>query len=351
MLPAASGCADRNPFRMGAGPLKERSLAMRRRTVSLGLLLYFAVVSSACASETYLPAQLQWVNFEMVMGRLNISSARYGSNKTRTILDEATGVRQILSLSVAPRGLTARFELTRPGSQLTITVQEKGSANLTLIPVEDGGSITPVQAVRVQLDQPSAGDMTLVIGSGAAAREYKAKSFWHLAISQPEIVAQHVTPLLQTLRPHWDLTLARQDLERAVLTAPDAYHLNRLRVDQLVKDLGADKFATRQQAYGELVDMGQGVLTQLDQLDFNTLDREQRVRIAAIRKTLTIRTGDTPARIARWLYDDQQVWLALMQRRELDTRRIAAARLSRLTGNEYHVDEEAPGTRVAGKPR
>ncbi len=334
---------------------------MRRRTVSLGVLLYVAAATVTSGSKAsgaeppsspvYLPAQLQWVNFEMVMGRLTLSSARYRSNKTRTVLDEASGTRQVFSLSVERSGTTARFELNQPQSQLTITVKQNGSARLTLIPLEDPGAITPVQAVQVVFEQPSTGDMKLVIGSGSHAREYKAKSFWHLAIAQPEVTATHLTPLLHKLRPHWHLDVAHNDLERAVLTAPAAYRVDRKRVTQLVQQLRANKFAERQQAYLELMEMGQGVLTVLDQFDRNTLDREQQFRIAAIRSSLTVTTGDTPARMARWLYEDQMVWLALMNRGELKTRRIAAARLTNITGNEHRVEEDAPSTRVAGKPR
>jgi len=280
------------------------------------VLLFFTAATTACASETYLPSQLKWVNFELVMGRLSIGSVRYGSNKTRTLLNEKTGVRQVFSIGVDPRGTTLRFELSRPESQLTVKVHQRGSAVITLVPIEDAAAITPVQAVRVQLDQPAKGDMKLCIGSGAGAREYKAKSFWHLAVSHPEIVARHLAPLLETLRPGWDLNLAVKDLEHAVISAPATHRVDRRRAHTLVKNLALRSFRTRQEAYRELLDMGQGVLTYFDQLDTSALNREQRARISAIRRLLVVKTGDTPARVARWVYDDQHVWLALMQRSE-----------------------------------
>jgi hypothetical protein len=110
----------------------------------------------------------------------------------------------------------------------------------------------------------------------------------------------------------------------------DDLTMDRAEVLQLVAQLRGPDYRKRQRAMRELSGYGLGVLPILDALDPESLDAEQRHRLAQVRAELRIAAGDSPERVASWLRCDRTMWLTLLASPEPKTSELASEHLSRL---------------------
>src|SRR5436190_1897589 len=107
-------------------------------------------------------------------------------------------------------------------------------------------------------------------------------------------------------------------------------------------------FGDRQSADQALRDAGQPVLAFLRGQKLAELAPEQRRRIRAILADVADTGADSPERVADWLLDDRGVWLALLNRGELEHRIAAAEHLSKLCRRNLPFDPSAsPESRQA----
>jgi hypothetical protein len=117
-----------------------------------------------------------------------------------------------------------------------------------------------------------------------------------------------------------------------------------------VAELGDERFARREAADRALRAADPAVLLYLEQLDPGRLDAEQQFRLRRISDTLAAKVGgDTPEQIASWLGGDPAVWLALLSRPDVATRRLAAKQLAAILEAPIPVDPETDPTSQQSK--
>ncbi len=318
---------------------------------ALAVILKLALVVPAAAAEP--PKQpntpmladairQRWLRAGIVSGRIVFTGARLPNvNNAR----KDPGMTERLSIRVADAEVTADYEMStsdeelsvevRGGSQLRIRRSPKGDSSLAL----------------VEFFQPVDKPLRLTLGSHDQQRVYQAASLWHLLIMERETCRQQLVPLLSVLNRQWDLAKTTEQVETALVqAAADGRLPDPGRWTALVEQLGDDRFSRREAADRELRAMGRVVFTYLQQLDPGELDAEQHYRIRRILMTLSASMdNDAPSAIAGWLAGDPAIWLAMLSREELATRRLAAQRLGALLGEPLPFDPEADATTRASQ--
>lgn len=172
---------------------------------------------------------------------------------------------------------------------------------------------------------------------------FQAHSLWHLLISQKDLSLQLLVPVLDRLRPGWNLADKAQQVEDEVLrTVTPEHQQNRRRWADLVRQLADDRFSRREAADRELRSAGGGVMAYLDRLDFRRLEPEQQVRIRSILGSLMRDSDDdTPEQVAATLVNDPSIWLAFLGRPDVSVRRTAARQLEASLHKPLPLDPDA----------
>ena len=175
---------------------------------------------------------------------------------------------------------------------------------------------------------------------------------------EPKICQSHVYPVLDLLRPQWQIGRKAAQIEAALVKhAADDRPKDRQQWAELVKDLGGDQPAKRDAAERRLRAGGAAALAYLQQLDPADLNAEQQVRIRRVlrahpRKKVESQPkgDDTPEQAARLLAGDPSIWLALLSRPDAAARHAAAKRLETLLGRPIEVDPAAePASQKAAR--
>jgi hypothetical protein len=297
------------------------------------LCLAAAAPGQDTATTEGLPARLEWVQFEVVLGRITALNPRYGGSRRNTSDDDATGVSQSMSISVHAGVPSIHYELLDPQRQLTVDLSDGNQLTIVVTP-RDGSS-----AERLDFVQDAKGRVALSVESDGQQLKYSGSSLWHLLLAAPDPCRRHLLPILKFLRPNWHLAKQAENVERALFRAARSGQVSaRERFRQLVAQLGDEDFQRRQAADRELRAFGQTVLTFLGDLDKRGLDAEQRLRIRRIRAALAVQEGDTSLRVAAWLIDDKSIWLTLMDHEDPSHRELAAKQLERLWGRVIDFD-------------
>ncbi len=74
----------------------------------------------------------------------------------------------------------------------------------------------------VEFEQPPTGDLTLSIESGSEHRLVQAATLWHLLLIEPEVGHKQLIPLLEILRPSWQLSAKATTIETALCVGRNA---------------------------------------------------------------------------------------------------------------------------------
>ena len=202
--------------------------------------------------------------------------------------------------------------------------------------------------IRVRNKSPD-GDLTLLIergGQRAASPGGHALAFAAgRAAGRPEALV----PLLELLRPSWQLASKATAIEQSLLRwAETQRHVDRGRLAHLVQALGNPHYSQRRAAARELAEIGEPALMYLAGLHRQDLDAEQWQRVQVLLSSLAGDREDTPERSVAWLVGDLQVWLGLAARDDLATREAATAELRLLIDGPVELDPAAaPAERAA----
>jgi hypothetical protein len=176
---------------------------------------------------------------------------------------------------------------------------------------------------------------------------FRTRNLWQLLLTQPNECQQYLVPLLEMLRPNWNLaeTTTRVE-ERLLQEANGDGDASRVRWAGLVTQLGDESFAKREAADRALRTGNASAIAYLRQLDISHLDTEQQFRINRILEAMAVQNGDDSVeQVAATLATDPALWLALLGRPEPSTRRTAARELAKLLGQAIPVDPAAdPGS-------
>jgi hypothetical protein len=283
-----------------------------------------------------LAERLRWVEFHIVLGRLAALNPRFPHNRTQSADDAGVGVRQSMSLSVRGGVPSIHYELVDQEQQLTVDFIDGDHVTIRREPRGDAptGGLHFTQA-------PKSG-LTMVVDLPDQRREYSAATLWHMMLAEPEACREHLVPILELLRPNWQLLDKAKQVEEGLFRAARSHRgPARSLLRELVGQLASTDFRQRQAADRELRSYGQAIIAFFDELDERELDAEQRLRISRIREALAVQEGDTPMRVAARLADDQRIWLTLMGDEDPSRRGLAASQLERLWGRPIDFDPQA----------
>ncbi len=275
------------------------------------------------------------VQVQIVSGRLSLTP-RQGIRTRSSASNSGNDRRERMMVDLMGTHPIVDYELVT--SQWQLVVQARNQTNFRIAQRAAGRQRR--DPVRV----PSGRERRHLVHVGAGEqRKRRFSTIWHLLLVEPEAAKTHLVPMLEFFRPNWNLAATMESITEALFTnADDRRAAPRRRWALLVAQLSDTRYSRRESADRELRAEGKAVLSFLDALDSDTLDFEQRHRIQRIRRSLT-RGDNTDAAesIAAWLGSDPRVWFALLNHAELQRRRVAAAQLSRLLGEEFAFDAAA----------
>lgn len=302
--------------------------------VAIQPLLALGQNSAESASGLSLFARTNWVRLEVVGGRIAVLTHRCGQSRSVSS-DDSEPARQVLTVQLRGKMLVMRYQRDDQFGRREMVVDEEGTLRITALQYE-------ADPREVTLHQPLEGKLTVTIESGGSLTQTSAASLWHLMLAEPQLCEQHVTPLLESLRPDWRIAEQGDSIRKALLaTAGTDVLAQRAEWRQWVADLSHANFQKRQAADRALRAVGQPVIAWLSRLDPAELDAEQRQRVRRICTELADPSPDSPARVVSWLIDDKAVWLAMIAHGDLDQRIAAADHLSKLCRRTIPFDPHA----------
>jgi hypothetical protein len=275
-------------------------------------------------TERNLIARTGWLRLEIVGGRIAVLGHRCGQSRVVQVGEPAQLPYEQLSVQLHTESLVVHYEDLRHERQIYLDLDDQQRLTVTRT------ASSPTSDVK--LVQPFRGPLTLTVGRDAP-RTFTAPTLWHLALQHPELCEESVFPLLETLRPHWRLKEQAVAIQKELLThAGEDVVTERAQWRQWVAKLDSDDFEERQEAAQQLRSAGQGVVAWLRRLDQRQLSSEQAARVQDICQGLAHLSTDTPPRVAAWLLDDRQAWLALLRHEDPTVRTAAATHLTLLFG-------------------
>ncbi|MBC8354270.1 MAG: hypothetical protein H8E66_19935 [Planctomycetes bacterium] len=311
---------------------------MRRRIACLllCLLLQHAIPAQAEVPKTAsLLARSGWARFQLVLGRIEVANIHSSQTRTATSGGEGANLFEKLSISGDTDVPSVRYERLTPSDIITITVINGTRVEISRAATSLG------QVVPVIFRQQPGADIILRVGAAPNIHTYRASTVWHLLLRSPEACAVHLLPLLKVMQPSWhfDEMLARgtDELIRGAMSSNfDSRHTAR----RLIAKLDSPAFTTRQLAQQQLSRLGVGILPYLNQLSDSELTREQQRRLEQVRADLRGGAADSPERIALWLAEDEQIWVAMLAHDELPIREFAASHLTKRLAKPIDFDPE-----------
>ena len=261
-------------------PQAGRIMRVAQTIVAVAVLLGLTAQNPAQAQELHHVIQ-NWLRCYIIDGRVAFDGTRLANigpfaQGMRGSGQEVLKVRNengqsVLSYERATKDGQFAAEMAASGERLVLRRTPRG-----------GAAILPAEFKQVANEK-----ITLTVGSGAGQQVFRARSIWRLLITQPKECQQHLLPLLEMLRPDWNLVDTAARVEQKLLQDATGDGVsNRARWAALVTQLGDESFAKREAA-------------------------------------------------------DPMVWCALLARSELSTRQTAARELVRLLGEPITVDPAA----------
>lgn len=272
------------------------------------------------------------MRFKLISGRIVNTAAWHFGNGTSKTSNDAT----VETITFRGNGVTGSLSYRRmsPEHHFSLGVDSEG-----LFHFRRNGKATTKDCMSVDFTQPQSGPISLTIELEGRRQVFQASTLWHLLIAEPEACRQHVIPIMETLRPHWQLSQTVAAVEAELLKMADGNRVDRRQWAALVQQLGDGRFSKREAADRQLRDCGAFAIGYLTQLDFSRLDAEQQFRVRRIVKSISLHaTDDSPEQVAASLAEDPEIWLALLTRPEESTRRMAVRQLAAILGESIPVD-------------
>ena len=324
--------------------LRRRSFLAAASLLSLGHWrnVAWAQVEFQHTLHPLLANQVRFLESRVSMGRVAVTTNDPIRNfKTEARLGDK---HERLSIDFAGTKISLDYALTTPDCQYSIRVVDSHEVIVHRNPFP-GSKQLPLMFV-----QPVEGRLQLLIGSGPQQREIQAGTLWHLILADRELCRRELIPLLELLRPTWQLTNTVIDIEAKLSQwGIPVLSVTPAKVRELIDTLGSDAFAEREAAERRLAAIGPSVMPWLRRRDPLKLDAEQRDRIRKIADVLGDAEAEDSAKgAALWLANDPETLVLLLQRDDIKLRRVAVERLEKLLGRPIAFDIDADeSTRTA----
>jgi len=271
------------------------------------------------------------LQFNLASGRITLHGRRQGSMNSKV---SGIGRSEKLKMQYVGGRQSMTYERKVPAERLRIEV----SADQQIHVRRSGNADSKI--VPMDFSQSPGGPTTLVLGADAQREVYRAAGLWRLLMMHPGTCREYLVPVLKLLRSDWKLAETAEEAQRELLRmAADGEAPDPRTWATWVEQLADERFARREAADRRLRGAGSVVLSYLRGLEFAQLDAEQQYRIRRIIASLSRQdVDDTPKSIARRLFADPTVWLALLGHDDESTRRQAAEILPTLLDGPVTFD-------------
>jgi len=254
-------------------------------------------------------------------GRSSTSSSSSGSKLER--------------LSVNLHGNWPRLDYHRSSPEYDVSININGGADVAIECIDRRNEADRTVKFRQQPEGP----ISLLIEVDGQANEYKAEGWWHMLLVHEDVARTELVPLLRILEPEWrPLETAGEVQQWLFRFAAGEDAPNRQRWEELIAQLGDEKFERRREAEIELRDFGQQMVGYLQTLDLSEQSPEQRFRIRRIVKALTGAGNDSPALVAKRLQSEPMIWMAMLDSEDLHQRTVAKGQLEAAIGKPIAFD-------------
>lgn len=290
-----------------------------------------------------LVSQLRMVQFLVMRGQIVARSDPAYAGQSRSASVGGTQRQERLTINLSTGFPDVHYQLTTPDVELSIDVVAQPEGDPACSPTEVSIRKQPrsgAGGASVLFEQSAEGELVLTVEHQGSSTTRRSKNLWQLILSEPELARGQLVPLLELLDGSWKLAetalAVEEALCRAAVATTDAHTQQ---WDALVAALASPRYAQRQAADRALRAQGRQLVPYLLALDQATLDAEQRRRLKAILQAFDgPGEADTPDRVAYLLVRDRQVWMALLNHPELDTRLCAHGQLERMLGSPLEFD-------------
>ena len=280
-----------------------------------------------------------WVQFDVMDGRITAHKPRYSQRKTTSVEHAQSGLRQSLSVAAEGGDPAVSYQSINAERRVSVEVIDGDQVEIRVEP--RGTATTP----SIRLLQPKQGPLSLTVQTEQARHTIRADSLWHLLLADPQRCTKHLIPVLEWLRPNWQLTETASQIEQALFgLSEDGPKLSQATVKRLVQQLGSERFRERQAAERELGNLGQVVVSHLKRLPQETLSSEQNARIRGLLTKLSVRDADRAERIAIRLLSDPAIWFILLSHADATKRKQAHAQLERICQQQLVFQPEGSAT-------
>lgn len=334
-------------FSCGCGQISPKMELMQRRSISRRCVWAIFAVAVFLSSTPFATAQklvmnenltkqLGRVQLVVAGGRIVAQAPQLGGRITSNSTDDDRNER--LSIEFTGPQPSFEYELSLPDEQFLVQVNQGERVTLKHLPRSNASELEPLEFIQ----EPDS-SILLVIGAGENRRDYRSTSLWYLLMDEPELCRDRLVPLLELLRPNWQLIKTAGEIEAGMIRAAQSpARTNREQWSNLVAQLASDSFAERRAADRLLRQVGQAIVPYLESLDPARLDAEQRFRIRRIVGQLANdEAEDLPARVMQSAAADPRAWLTLLDREEESLRRLAVEQMQELMGEEIAFDPAA----------
>jgi hypothetical protein len=290
-------------------------------------------------------SDLNWVAFDVAMGRILATGSRTKQDRPRGTRELPDGAKEAIAVTLDRGLVSVHYEYLSATRQLVIRVV-RGDR----VEVESTCHDAAGRDEQMSFVQRPDGDVTLTVQvDGASPGVYEAASLWHLELAHPDVCRAYFNDALHMFRPNWRIESEVAEIRSSLLACdPARVATSRREVELLVTQLTSDDFRLRQRSARELRARGRNVLGFLQELDPATLDAEQRLRVESVQQAIIADYEDTPERVVAWLLNDKSAWLALLNDESPACRTRANSHLARLCDHPIDFDPGATSeTRLA----
>ena len=207
-----------------------------------------------------LAGQLRMFQLRVVSGRITASGPASHQNLTSNYLGNQR--REHLSIDLGGGRPDVTYERTAADERLSCEIEDGSKVTIQLVPRSASERTTVI------FYQPSEGTLTLTVTTDAGSHTYHAPTLWQLLMFEPEICREHLVPLLELMRPSWQLGPQAQEVENALCKEPAVKAtIDHARWHATIRELASDRFVERERAEQQLIAIGPIVVPYLRSLD------------------------------------------------------------------------------------
>jgi hypothetical protein len=254
-----------------------------------------AVELEPIKSKRFVPDS--WARFEMVLGRLQLSTEyfRIGATHERSKLDDGRERTRSISISTMRGKPTLQVRDVGGNEEVQLSFKADRKVDIVQSVENDRGGY------KLTYHQSDKGPVSLRVdfNDGRDALEFESRSLWHLAMAEPLAFDTYMQPCLSRLEPSWQINrsiVAVRGLMNNVVHPSDTKEM-----EGLIGQLDAEFSSERDAAFLQLRSMGVAAEYQLRQSLKADLSSQQEVSIKRLLSMIQPTGNDTPMRIAVWL--------------------------------------------------